>query len=123
MARFSLTARTRRGCNFRKGQGAIAKARRWVEDLRLGRIASFAEIAEREALGERHIRLLTPLAFVSPRIIAAVIEGTAPTDLTVTGLAKALPYSWAEQERSRHKTPSIGPKVRKLPIGDSGTPA
>ena len=24
--------------------------------------------------------------------------GTAPADLTVTGLAKALPYSWAEQE-------------------------
>jgi hypothetical protein len=22
-----------------------------------------------------------------------------PTDLTVTGLAKALPYSWAEQEQ------------------------
>jgi hypothetical protein len=47
--------------------GAIAKARRWIEDLRLGRVESFAEIAEREALGERHIRLLTPLAFVSPR--------------------------------------------------------
>ena len=26
--------------------------------------------------------------------------GTAPADLTVTGLAKALPYSWAEQESS-----------------------
>jgi hypothetical protein len=72
---------------------------RWIEDLRLGRVESFAEIAEREALGERHIRLLTPLAFVSPRIVAAIIEGAAPTDLTVTGLAKALPYSWAEQEQ------------------------
>jgi hypothetical protein len=78
---------------------AIAKARRWIEDLRLGRVESFAEIAEREALGERHIRLLTPLAFVSPRIVAAIVEGAAPTDLTVTGLAKALPYSWAEQEQ------------------------
>jgi len=26
--------------------------------------------------------------------------GTAPADLTVTGLAKAPPYSWAEQESS-----------------------
>jgi site-specific DNA recombinase len=50
-------------------------------------------------VGERHIRLLAPLAFLSPRIIAAIIDGTAPADLTVTGLAKALPYSWAEQER------------------------
>jgi len=50
--------------------------------------------------GERHIRLLAPLASVSPRIIAAIVDGTPPADLTVTGLAKALPYSWAEQEQS-----------------------
>jgi hypothetical protein len=37
---------------------------------------------------------------VSPRIIAAIAGGTAPADLTVTGLAKALPYSWAEQEKN-----------------------
>ena len=77
---------------------ALAKARGWIDDIRLGRIASFAEIAEREAQGERHIRLLAPLAFLSPRIIATIIDGTAPADLTVTGLAEALPYSWAEQE-------------------------
>jgi len=79
---------------------AIVKARGWIDDIWLGRIASFAEIAKREAQGERHIRLLAPLAFVSPRIIAAIVDGTAPADLTVTGLAKALPYSWAEQEQS-----------------------
>ena len=78
---------------------AIAKARGWIDDIRLGRIPSFAGIAEREAVGERHIRLLAPLALLSPRIIAAIVNATAPADLTVTGLAKALPYSWAEQER------------------------
>jgi site-specific DNA recombinase len=78
---------------------AIAKARGWIDDIRLGRILSFVEIAAREALGERHIRLLASLAFLSPRIIASIADGTAPADLTVTSLAKALPYSWAEQER------------------------
>jgi site-specific DNA recombinase len=78
---------------------AIAKARGWLDDLRLGRIASFAEIARREGQGERHIRLLTPLAFVSPRIIAAIVDGTAPAKLTVTGLANKLSCSWGEQER------------------------
>ena len=78
---------------------AIAKARSWIEDIRLGRVGSFLEIAGREGHGERHIRLLAPLAFVSPRIVAAIAAGTAPSDLTVTGLAKALPYSWAEQEQ------------------------
>jgi hypothetical protein len=42
--------------------------------------------------------LLSP--FCRPGIIAAIVDGTAPMDLTVTGLAKALPYSWGEQERS-----------------------
>ena len=79
---------------------AIGKARGWIDDIRLGRIASFAGIAQREAVGERHIRLLAPLGFLSPRIIAAIADGTASADLTVTGLAKALPYSWAEQERA-----------------------
>jgi hypothetical protein len=78
---------------------AIAKARSWIEDLRLGRVATLAEIAIREGLGERHVRLLAPLAFVAPRLVARIVDGAAPTDLTVTGLAQRLPYSWANQER------------------------
>jgi hypothetical protein len=59
----------------------IARARRWVEDIRLGRVTSLAEIAQNESQGERYIRMLMALAFVSPRIIAAIIEGTVPADL------------------------------------------
>jgi hypothetical protein len=35
---------------------AIAKARGWIDDIRLGCIASFAEIAEREAQGRDRLR-------------------------------------------------------------------
>src|SRR5260221_10464813 len=78
---------------------AIAKARNWINDLAHGRVASFAAIARREGKGERHIRLLAPLAFLSPRIVSALLDGTAPADLTVMALVRALPYSWTEQER------------------------
>ena len=78
---------------------AITKARAWIEDLVERRVASFAEIAAREGKAERHIRLLATLAFVAPGTLAALIDGTAPADLTITGLARALPYSWAEQEQ------------------------
>jgi site-specific DNA recombinase len=78
---------------------AIAKARQWIDDLAHGRAASFAVIARREGKAKRHIRLLAPLAFVSPRIVSALLDGTAPADLTLTTLARALPYCWAEQEQ------------------------
>jgi site-specific DNA recombinase len=72
---------------------AIAKARYWIEDIVEGRAASFADIAKSEGKVERHIRLLTLLAFVSPKVIAAIREGTLP-NVTVTGLAAATGFSW-----------------------------
>lgn len=78
---------------------AIAKSRRWLEDVKLGRIASLAEIAQSEGRGERYIRQLASLAFVSPRIVAAIVAGRVPADLTVSSLAKNLSPSWGEQER------------------------
>jgi site-specific DNA recombinase len=80
---------------------AIMKARIWIDDIVEGRVSSFAEIAEHEGKVERHIRLLAPLAYVSPRIISEIIDGAACPDLTVTGLATRLEHSWAEQEHSR----------------------
>jgi hypothetical protein len=76
---------------------AIAKARKWIRDVERGQ--SFADIARREGMAERHLRHRMPLAFVSPRIVTAIMDGTAPAGLTVTALAASLPYSWAEQEQ------------------------
>ena len=78
---------------------AIAKARSWIDDLATGRVGSVAVLARREGKVERHIRLLLLLAFLSPRIVSGLLEGTAPAGLTITALARALPWSWAEQER------------------------
>jgi site-specific DNA recombinase len=87
---------------------AIATARQWVDDLAHGRAATLAVIASREGIVERHVRLLLPLAFVSPRILSALLDGTAPANLTVTTLARALPWSWAEQERRHLHRPLPG---------------
>jgi site-specific DNA recombinase len=77
---------------------AIAKARSWIDGLVEGSIASFAEIAKQEGKVERHIRLLCPIAFVSPRIIAAIMDSSASADLNVTELAQPLAHSWNQQE-------------------------
>jgi DNA invertase Pin-like site-specific DNA recombinase len=73
---------------------AVAKARVWLDDLASGRVQSFAEIAKREGKVERHIRLLAPLAFLPPRTLAAIADGTFRQDVTVTTLARAVPFSW-----------------------------
>jgi site-specific DNA recombinase len=75
---------------------AIAKARSWVDDIAEGRVASLAEIAKREGKVERHIRLLTPLAFVSPYIIAAISAGSAGP-VGVIELAKTASHRWCDQ--------------------------
>jgi hypothetical protein len=76
---------------------AIAKARKWVKEVERGQ--TFADIADREGKAERHIRHLARLAFVSPRIITAIIDGTAPAGITATTLMAGLSHSWAEQEQ------------------------
>jgi site-specific DNA recombinase len=72
---------------------AIAKARAWIADLTEGRVNSFADIAKREGKVERHIRLLAPLAFVSPDTISDIIHGSSAS-IGVTELGKTVAYSW-----------------------------
>src|ERR1700730_6106169 len=55
----------------------------WKETFRpneaqSGKTASFHEIASAEGLAERHIRRLVPLAFLSPKIIQTIADGTLP---------------------------------------------
>jgi site-specific DNA recombinase len=76
---------------------AIAKARLWIDDLVIGRVKSLAEIAQREGKGERHVRLLAPLAFASPQLVSAIIEGSERPNLTVTSLANGLPFIWEKR--------------------------
>ena len=70
---------------------AIGKARRWMDEISDG--ASFAAIARREGKGERQIRLLLPLAFVSPAKVRVFIHGTMSA-ATVTELARSVPLVW-----------------------------
>jgi hypothetical protein len=78
---------------------AIAKAREWVQAITSGQSPSFEAIASREKIGVRHIRRLAPLAFLAPRVIHAIADGSAPWGLTVSSITMALPHSWSAQER------------------------
>jgi site-specific DNA recombinase len=77
---------------------SIARARAWIDSVTTTPTTDFATIAARGNLSERYVRLLAPLAFLSPRIVEALAHDPLPAGLTPTSLARNLPLSWAEQE-------------------------
>lgn len=77
---------------------AIARSCRWMDEIASGKIPSLDAIATTEGLVERYVRRLSVLAFLSPKIVAAIVDGTAPANLTVSSLTQALPQGWREQD-------------------------
>ncbi len=77
---------------------AIGKARRWVARLTAGE--SLKAIADEEGRGERQIRLLIPLAFVSPGTLDEIVHGQRRPPGT-TALAKNVPLAWPSAVKGR----------------------
>jgi site-specific DNA recombinase len=79
---------------------AIARGRAWFDELATGRARSLDELAKREAISRRYIRRLVNLAFLSPQLVEAILQGRQPVELTATRLTELdLPHDWAEQRR------------------------
>jgi site-specific DNA recombinase len=77
---------------------AIAKARNWLDDLLAGRVNNTHEIGAREGCSERSVRMTLNLAFLSPSIIQAAVEGRLPHGSGLTSLTDA-PLSWRQQQK------------------------
>jgi hypothetical protein len=77
---------------------AIARARGWMESIISGAKNTLDEIAVEEQLAERYVRRLSQLAFLSPKLVEAIDNGTAPAGLTVSCLIQ-LPYAWTDQQQ------------------------
>jgi hypothetical protein len=81
---------------------AVARARKWADDLISGRVRSIGELAKREGIDGRSLRRLIRLGALSPRIVEAIVEGRQPPDLTVISLTRRidLPLLWSAQEQA-----------------------
>ena len=78
---------------------AIARARSWLADLNKGVIVDTDALAAREGKSERSIRQTLSLAFLSPAIVKAAVEGRLPRGLGLSRLID-LPMDWSEQHRA-----------------------
>src|SRR6267143_1097248 len=77
---------------------AIARGRVWFEELAAGRARSLRELAERDGITRRYVRRLVDLAFLSPELVEAVLQGRQPVNLTATRLTELdLPLDWTDQ--------------------------
>ena len=65
--------------------------------LRQAEFVDTAEIAQRFALSEPHVRRLLRFVYLAPDIVEAIVEGRQPRILTVKLLLRGIPLDWADQ--------------------------
>ena len=76
---------------------AIVTAQAWVDEIKAGR--SISDIMQSNKTPEGMIWKRIRLAFLSPKLLKAIVEGTTNTDLSIKMLTKHdLPVEWSEQE-------------------------
>jgi site-specific DNA recombinase len=79
---------------------ALARGRAWFDELVTGRALSLQALAERDGITRRYIRRLVGLAFLSPELVDAILQGRQPVELTATRLTELdLPLDWTEQRK------------------------
>jgi len=78
-------------------QSALARGHRWLAMLESGEAKSLKEIAAREGVDNSYVSRMVNLTTLAPDIVAAILDGTLPPEVTLFDLASATPFSWDEQ--------------------------
>jgi DNA invertase Pin-like site-specific DNA recombinase len=80
---------------------AILKGRAWWKQLQADTSLTVTDLANAEGLAPNYVDRILRLAFLSPTIVNAILDGTAPTEITLERLkdVKCIAPSWAEQHR------------------------
>jgi site-specific DNA recombinase len=75
---------------------AIARGRRWLDDVVLGQMTTVAELCARENCSARQVNMTISLAFLAPNLVKAAIEGRLPRGIGIERL-RDLPSEWSQQ--------------------------
>ncbi len=79
---------------------AIARAHLYLGKLTDGAGRTVADVANLIGVHSADVSRILPLAFLAPKIVEKILNGTQPADLTVRKLARVsdLPLRWSDQE-------------------------
>jgi hypothetical protein len=75
---------------------AIARGRRWLDEIVTGSIADAKQLAKRERCTVRQINLTLSLAFLAPQLVKAAAEGRLPRGVNIERLRDPDP-NWTKQ--------------------------
>src|SRR5262249_32598412 len=75
---------------------AIARGRRWLDEIISGSVTSAEQIASRERCSVRHVNMTISLAFLAPKLVRSAVEGRLPRGINIERLRDA-PTEWSRQ--------------------------
>jgi site-specific DNA recombinase len=75
---------------------AIARGRRWLDDVVLGRVTTVAQLCTREKCSVRQVNMTISLAFLAPNLVKAAVEGRLPRGIGIERLRDP-PTEWSRQ--------------------------
>jgi site-specific DNA recombinase len=75
---------------------AIARGRRWLDDVVSGRVTTVAQLCTREKCSVRQINMAISFAFLAPNLIKAAVEGRLPRGIGIERLRDP-PTEWSRQ--------------------------
>ena len=75
---------------------AIARGRRWLDEIVSGSAANVGQIATRQKCSVRQVNMTISLAFLAPDLVKAAVEGRLPRGIGVERLRDA-PAEWSRQ--------------------------
>jgi DNA invertase Pin-like site-specific DNA recombinase len=75
---------------------AIARGRRWLDEIASGSVTDVQQIAARQKCSVRQVNMTISLAFLAPDLVRAAVEGRLPRGVGVERLRDA-PAEWSRQ--------------------------
>src|SRR6266481_1103639 len=75
---------------------AIARGRRWLDEIVSGSVTDVQQIASRQKCSVRQVNMTISLAFLAPDLVRAAVEGRLPRGIGVERLRDA-PPEWSRQ--------------------------
>jgi site-specific DNA recombinase len=76
--------------------GAVARGRRWLDEIVSGSVTDIKQIATRQKCSARQVNMTLSLAFLAPDLVRAAVEGRLPRGIGVERLRDA-PAEWSQQ--------------------------